>query len=86
MLLIPTEELKDADAVTPEPAPKPKQKPVLTPESPRWQKAVAALAESKTTIQQVLNSVQMSEADQKLLLMEADHLKSEIENQQEQKR
>jgi len=28
----------------------------------------------------------MSEADQKQLLMEADHLKAEIENQQEQKR
>jgi hypothetical protein len=86
MLLIPTEELKDADAVTPEPAPKPKQKPVLSPESPRWQKAVAALSESKTTIEQVLNSVQMSEADKEQLLMESDHLKSEIENQQDQKR
>jgi hypothetical protein len=86
MLLIPTEELKDADAVTPEPAPKPKQKPVLSPESPTWEQVVAAIASGQRTIEQAKQKFVISAKDLELLQRAADHLKAEIENQQEQKR
>jgi len=58
MLLIPTEELKDADEVTPQPAPRQQPKPAkpkeaLTPESPTWSKAVEAVADGKYSLEQV---------------------------------
>lgn len=90
MLLIPTEELKDADAVTPEPVPKaaPNQvkKEPLTPKTETWQQVVAALAYGQRTIEQIQARLAVSPAHLEQLKLESDHLKAEIENQQQIKR
>jgi hypothetical protein len=75
---------KDTDAATPQAKAAPKQHPVTTPaaqpkvkaaltpeDSDKWGKAVAALAENKTTVEKILKAYTLTDHHQELLILQA---------------
>lgn len=75
MLLIPTEELKDADITTPEPQPKPtptqpKQKPNLTQGTKVWDKIVTRMIEEDLSVDVVKQHYTLTKDDETELLKE----------------
>ena len=71
------DDTKDADTDEHKAVTQKKPKPTLTPDSPRWEKAVHSFAKGETDMVGVRQLVNISKEDEKKLIAEAKHFANE---------